>query len=238
MASITFYAGDGHTIEHTQGSGLGFFSGAFGSSVEVGAFQGATFITDSTGTIQGPSIDNIKYINSQSGVPAAGAPDGTGLKYLPNYRASLNIRFTHSASVQTQNVRMRIFDRSNIDYPATGVTTRVAELIHPSNSMTVEGSGDGFWWGDSAHDGTDAFPSMQGGANPDVRLGSAAYTVGGTGIIVPLSDSPGASGEHAHRGSGSTYSDETHDWFLAMSASPDSVGSKTSYGLYVSLEYL
>jgi hypothetical protein len=29
-----------------------------------------------------------------------------------------------------------------------------------------------------------------------------------------------------------------HDWFIAMSASPDSIGSKTDFGLYFTLEYL
>ena len=29
-----------------------------------------------------------------------------------------------------------------------------------------------------------------------------------------------------------------HDWYLAISASPDSIGSKTQYGLYFTLEYL
>ena len=238
MATIAFYAGEGHTIEYTQGSGLGFFSGAFGSSVEVGAFQGATFITDSSGATQGPSVDNIKYLNSHSGVPSTGAPDGTGLKYIPNHRASLNVRFTHADSVKTQNVRMRIFDRENSDYPASGVTTRVAELIHPNNILTVLGSGDEIWWGDAAHDGTDIFAGMTGSPNRDVRLGASSYTVGGTGIIVPLADAPGTSGEHAGTGSGSIYTDTQHDWFLALSASPDSIGSKSKYGLYISLEYL
>jgi hypothetical protein len=237
MATIAFYAGDGHTIEHTQGSGLGFFSGTFGSSVEVGAFQGATFITDSTGSTQGPTVDNIKYLNSHSGI-VTGAPDGTGLKYIPNYRAPLNIRFTHASAVKTQNVRLRVFDRGNADYPASGVSTRIAELIHPNNTLTVQGSGDVIWWGDAAHDGTDVHDGMTGGANQDVRLGASAYTVGGTGIIVPLSDSPATSGEHCGTGSGSVITDTQHDWFLAISASPDSIGSKTSYGLYVSLEYL
>jgi len=29
-----------------------------------------------------------------------------------------------------------------------------------------------------------------------------------------------------------------HDWYVALSASPDSIGSKTQYGLYFTLEYL
>ena len=29
-----------------------------------------------------------------------------------------------------------------------------------------------------------------------------------------------------------------HDWYVALSASPESIGSKTDFGLYFTLEYL
>jgi len=29
-----------------------------------------------------------------------------------------------------------------------------------------------------------------------------------------------------------------HDWYVGLSASPDSIGSKTDFGLYFTLEYL
>ncbi|MFQ3675224.1 MAG: hypothetical protein SNJ64_01610 [Endomicrobiia bacterium] len=58
---------------------------------------------------------------------------------------------------------------------------------------------------------------------------------GGSGSVLSLITSPGTSGL---RPSGTGTTDTRHDWFLAISASPDSVGSKTQFGLYVSLEYL
>jgi len=37
---------------------------------------------------------------------------------------------------------------------------------------------------------------------------------------------------------GALHQAERHDWYVALSASPDSIGSKTQYGLYFTLEYL
>jgi hypothetical protein len=52
---------------------------------------------------------------------------------------------------------------------------------------------------------------------------------------MPLIASPGTSGLSP---SGADTVDVQHDWYVAISGSPDSIGSKTQYGLYVSLEYL
>ena len=37
---------------------------------------------------------------------------------------------------------------------------------------------------------------------------------------------------------GTAHDSTRHDWYDALSASPDSIGSKTNYGLYFTLEYL
>ena len=238
MATLSFFAGEGSTVSNLSGSGLGFYGNSFGDSVAVGAYQATTFITNADGTSQGSAGDNVKYQNDASGIISS-ALNGTGLKFIPNQKASVNVRFTQATVVKTQNARLRIFDRTNADYSASGVTTKVAELIHTSTLLTVEGSGDEFWWGSQLHDGTDSQTGpFQGSPNPDVRLPAASYTVGGSGVIVPLSDSPGASGDLAGNGAGSTKAATQHDWYVAISASPDSIGSKEKYGLYVSLEYL
>ena len=62
--------------------------------------------------------------------------------------------------------------------------------------------------------------------------------VGGSGIYVPLAKSPGPSGQYAGNGSANTGQYYQHDWYVGVTASPDSIGSKTQYGLYVELEYL
>ena len=60
MASINFYAG-GTSINNLSGSGLGFFGGSFGQSVQLNTFQSTTFITDGNGTTNGGTSNNCKY---------------------------------------------------------------------------------------------------------------------------------------------------------------------------------
>ena len=158
--------------------------------------------------------------------------------YIPNEKATLNIRFSNDSAVRTQNCKLRIFDRVNKDHPASGVITRVCELLHPSNSYSIEGSGDSTWFGSSTHTGSDAQGTYNASANPSSRLPAGTNTVGGSGVFVPLAQSPGPSGLYAGNGSANTGQYYQHDWYVGITASPDSIGSKTQYGLYVELEYL
>ena len=237
MASIDFYGGTSHSNQLLSGSGIGFYGGSFGQSVELNQWQDTTFITSSDGTVQGPSCNNIKYSTDTLAFAPSIVP-ATGLKYIPNEKASLNIRFTHSSTVRVQNPYLYVYDRINTNNPASGVLTRVVELLHESALFTVEGSGDDKWWGSSTHTGSDAKGTFPGSPNQSERLATGTNTVGGSGIYVPLANSPGPTGSWSGDGSASTYSATQHDWYIALSASPDSIGSKTQYGLYVSLEYL
>jgi len=138
------------------------------------------------------------------------------LRQIPNNLATLNVRFTHSSAVKTQNCVFHIFDRSSVNNPASGVTARCAQIIHPDTVQNNNGSGDVTWVGITT--------------NP--QTGSA--TVGGSGITLSLVASPGTSG---FRPNGADTSDTQHDWYVAISASPDSVGSKLFAG-YALCEYL
>lgn len=213
MAQIDFYVNTaGFTFNlNTGGSGLGFFGASgFGSSVPVGAYQGTTFVTNGTGTIQGAQGHNVKWANAGSGIIDS-ASSGIGLTAIPNYQSSLNIRFTNGSPVQAQNAELRIYDRSSINSPAVGVTTKVAEIIHPAETQGPGGSGDSQW-----------------------------ITPGGSSTVVNFAACPGASGFYAGNGVSviSSRPDTRHDWFAVISASPDSIGNKTSYALYFALEYL
>lgn len=64
---------------------------------------------------------------------------------------------------------------------------------------------------------------------------STWISASGDAVTVPLIDSPGLSGI---RPNGSSTSGIQHDWYAALSAQPTSIGSKTQFGLFVSLEYL
>jgi hypothetical protein len=138
---------------------------------------------------------------------------------------SLGIEFGHTSAVNVQNCQLRVYDRSNVNYPASGVNTKVAEIVNHGGgtfssqgadnglNSDAQGSGDLWWWGEpwpseyitggknyytnsvgaTFRNGTDTDTRTNG----DSRLASAAVagsydTVGGTGIIVPLLDSPGS----------------------------------------------
>lgn len=208
-AVISFLAGESFTIQDLAGSGLGFFGDAgWGASVRVGEWQGRTYITNGAGTTQGPEVDNVKYANAGSGIIGQ-TGSGIALTAIPNHQATLNIRFNYDTAVQVQNAKLRIYDRNDPDKPASGVTTKVAELIHPATTQTNNGSGDTTW-----------------------------QTPGGSGSVLTLAPSPGVSGLYAGNGNDGGWRDTQHDWYVVMSASPDAIGAKTNYGAYVSLEFL
>lgn len=203
--AINFLAGPGFTIQDLSGSGLGFFgAGGFGASVQVGFWQGRTFITNGTGTTQGPEVNNVQYMNSASGILGQ-AGSGTHLLNIPNYQSTLNIRGLFDTAVKTQNVQLRLFDRTNPANAPSGVTTAVAEIIHPDTTQVTLGSGSPAWLFPAGND------------------------------YMALTPSPGVSGL---RPNGANTTDTQHDWYVALSASPNSIGSKQLYGLYVSMEFL
>ena len=216
-ATLAFYAKGDSFSTALSGSGLGFYGASFGSSVEVNSYQTTTYVTDANGTIEGPLADNIKYMfnglsvgNPGSGLVSSGPM--LPLQSIPNQLATLNVRFTNDTVVKTQNVNLLIYDRTSTSDNATGVTTKVAELIHVNTTNDASGSGDHSW---------------------HTASGSA-----GIPASIPLAQSPATSGIYAGNGTTSVATDSRHDWYVALSASPDSIGSKTEYGLYVSLEYL
>ena len=211
MANISFYTGANgyHQINNLSGSGLGFFGeGGFGTSVEVGEWQKITCVTDGNGINNGGSVENTTYVHSESGInPEISTTVPINILGIPNRLATLNIRFEHDSEVKLQNSKLRIFDRSNINNPAIGVTTKVAQIIHTAHVHSVnDGLGDSSW-----------------------------NTPAGSSVIMDLNGSPGVSGLQE---TSTTHTDTRHDYYTILSASPDSIGAKTLYGLYVELEYL
>lgn len=320
MASISFEVLDNSNPGIGSGisaSGLGFYgSGGFGTSVPLLNYQGKTFVTSSDGTNQGPEARNVQYTTVSGCTISA----GTGLlSKINSSEATLVVNFDHTASVKVQNAQLRIYDRDNIDNPATGVITKIAEIANfgggtisystwvgnnGNDILTTVGSGDAFWWGapwPNTHcytpfQGTTAnrpyyqnsvgvkfynFTDVQDAANsgnPHPSLSGLSspgkQTVGGSGLIVPLLDSPGSGGRGLasplHTGApkycqyinatsqgtllganrtfdsgsllasmyGGTGADTRHTWRIAISSAPLSIGSKTQFGMYISLEYL
>ena len=222
--------GSAATEETLSGSGLGFFGLSAGSSVQIGSHQDTTFVSNGDGSTTTTRANNIKFVantypSGQCTVGAAGGGDySVGLSGVKSTAATLGVRFGHDTAVKTQNCQLRIYDRSNINYPASGVNTKVAEIVNFNGSTfsgqgssgassDVVGSGDVFWWGEpwpsdlinGANNyyqnslGTKFYNGLDTDSvvNGDSRIGNGVATgddetVGGTGIIVPLLDSPGS----------------------------------------------
>ena len=238
MAEITFQTNMAATsiapaASYTlSGSGLGFFGTTAGSSVQIGSYQDTTYISNADGSVTKGAANNTKYVASTypSGM-AYVAEDGSanyymGLSGVKSHACTLGIQFGHTTAVKTQNVQLRIYDRTNINNPASGVNTKVAELVNFGGAAynnqdsdtgagvgsAFVGSGDSLWWGEPWPDemvannyyknsvgttfknGLDTVAELTN-VNGDVRLGQVTgdrETVGGSGVVVPLLDSPGS----------------------------------------------
>lgn len=254
MATITFHANNNDIypsnpsnppdlINHNSGSGLGFFGGGFGISVPVNNYQTTTFVTNANGTASGVRCSNLKYNDTvafpNSGVQIQGSTVVTGTSGTPNIAAPLNIRFEHDEAVRVQNCKLRIFDRSDIANHASGVTTKVYEVRHPH---PVEGVDFGANKGPLRHRGVAG------------EHGWVQFADGFSMTDMVLTPGPGPSGLNTSAdeilatgdgtytnwisNSGEACRSLRHDWYIGLSASPDSIGSKTDFGLYFTLEYL
>jgi hypothetical protein len=211
-AAIDFYAGQGGgTWVDLNSSGLGFFGASFGTSVQVGEYQDSTYISASDGSAPaGPEATNCKYDTVTSGVIIDGAAAIVPSAVVIN-SGTLNIRFTFDSAVKTQNCELRIFDRVSITNGAEGVTTQVLQVCNGGSGVSSSGTA----LAPASHPGWVA-PS-------------------GSGVTVPLLSSAGSGGLSP---SGTDTQDTRHDWYVCLSASPLSIGSKEAFGLYVQLEYL
>jgi hypothetical protein len=211
-AAINFYAGQGGgTFTSLNSSGLGFFGASFGTSVQVGEYQDSTYISASDGSAPaGPQATNCKYDTVTSGVIING--DGAVVPSAVAINSgTMNVRFTFDTAVKTQNCELRIFDRTTIANGATGVVTRVCQLSNGGSGVTSSGT-------------SEAPASHTGWIAPS-----------GSGTTMALLYGAGSGGLSP---SGTDTQDTRHDWYLCLSASPNSIGSKEAFGLYVQLEYL
>lgn len=208
MATIQFLTATpaNFPINNLAGSGLGFMGASFGSSVAVGSFQTTTWVTDANGTIAGPQCNNITWAHPSSG--AINGAAAINLLDIPSYLATLNVRFTHSSAIKTQNEQVRIYDRTSISNDPSGVLCKVAQIAHASFSQSGSlGSGDSSW-----------------------------KTPTGSSVVMNLVFSnPQTSGL---RLGGPAGTDTQHDFYFSISESPSSIGSKNLQGMYFQLEYL
>jgi len=213
-AEVLFFVGDGQTIQNLNGSGLGFFgTGGFGFSVQVSSYQDRTFITNGAGTIEGFEVDNNKFLD---GGAFGSEPNVSGVTLLGS---GLLLRQVPNY-LSTLNIRFT--------NDSTAVTTQnVVLFIHDRVAKANPPSGVKCQVAEIIHIGQD---------NEFVGSGDTVWIrASGDGATVPLVDSPGISGFSP---SGPSTSEDRHDWFVVVSPTPESIGSKTQFGLFVELEFL
>lgn len=228
-------------------SGLGFWGpNGVGTSVPVDKFQDFTSIVGGSPNFTATgTFNNVKCVSTGTGgtliiahfadqTSSLGQPSptatgsglisnntpslGTGmaLTSIPNRASSLNIRFLHTSGVKVENCKAYIYDgKSGATGQPSGVTAVLAQIIHTGvtpSTTTPLGSGQKHW---NIYGG-----NITGRANAN---------------SIALANSPHTSGLKATDVTQST--GLRHDWFMAISAQPDSVGPKSDFALWVELEY-
>ncbi len=164
MAQIDMHIAE-TDVKIDTGEALGFFGpDGFADPLSLGEFNGRTFVTNPSGSTSFEECDNCKRV-STSGVVIGQTGPGINLVNLPNYLATINLRFTHPQSVLIQNARLIAFDGTDITNSPSGIDVYGAEIIHTSRFQTNTGTGDSLW------------TKMQG-----------------SGVQLNLVDSPGTSG--------------------------------------------
>jgi len=233
MADLKFYAnnvsiaatGEPDLIAHSVGSGLGMYGAGFAISIPVGEKQDTTYVTNANGTASGLKLNNTKYM-SISGVSQNGGSEIDN-EAMPNYYAPLNVRFTHTSAVRVQAAKARVFDRNDITQHASGVTTLLYEVRHPGGTAAT---GDALAHRGESNHGWQEYDSNE--AMFDVTLTSSPGISGTNGVASDSAKTNVATTE------GSAHESLRHDWYMGLSISPDSIGSKTDVALYVTCEYL
>ncbi len=144
MSEIDMYIAE-TDIKIDTGEALGFFGPAgFGDPLSLGEFNGRTFATTPNGATEYEECDNCRRISS-SEVVIGQTGDGINILNLPNYLATVNIRFTHPQAVLVQNARLIAFDGTDVSNAPTGLSVYGAEIIHTSRLQTASGTGDTSW---------------------------------------------------------------------------------------------
>ncbi len=208
MADMNLYVGEDQIVP--TGSGIGFYGdSSFGAAISVGSYNGRTFAVNPSGTVRGFEANNNKFINT-SGVIYGQTGSGIALLRLPNTLATLNLRFSNLANVNTQSVKFYVYDGSstggipNKNNDPSGLTSFCAEIRNNDDTQSLNGLGDPSW-----------------------------IDIHGS-VFLDLIDSPGTSGL---RPNGGFTVDGRHDWYIAMSVTPNEFGNKF-FGILIETEFL
>jgi hypothetical protein len=216
-AAITFFAGLGQVDQYqfgheTPASGLGFYGTSFGNSVQVDYWQQSTFITNAGGSTEGQQANNVtrdELNDANNPTATSGSINGANAIFIR--------RMPNNSG--TLNLRFTYDSAVNVQNAKAYIYDRLVKTNNPSGVTCAIAELVHPW--DSV-----AIVSTSGSAT------WTEITDTGTNYI-SLTNSPGESGLVP-----GLLADTQHDWYLILAASPDSIGSKTQFGLYFELEYL
>lgn len=140
-AEVKFYTHmtTGALEEIPSVSGLGFYGATFGSSLGVGNHPTTTWITNAAGSIQGPQVNNTKFLTTTTtSINGAGSVD---VRDLPNYLTPLKIHFTDSVSRSIQNAFLYGYDRTTKANQPSNVALYCIDVKHPNTGQLVGNRG-------------------------------------------------------------------------------------------------
>lgn len=182
--SVTFNIPQGASLSN---SGIGFFgSGSFGQSVAVSEYAGSAYATNSAGSLQGPQLNNFKYVTANSGL--LNGSTLLNLRSLPNFQSTFEIRVTSDDSISVQNARLYVTERASSTGVAAGVVTQVAEIHHTGVSQSADGVGNVAW---TSAIGSGTYLSL--GNSPGISGLSSGAALGHSWYIA-MSQSPSSVG--------------------------------------------
>lgn len=188
------------------------------SSSGLGFFDGGFGVSIVVG-----GFNSRMFITSPNGTVEG--PETDNVKYVSSGSAILGQSGSPVALTQIPNDAATL----NIRFTnTTAVKTRNAEVrIYDRDDIDNSPSGVICYGAEIIHTGI---------TQTNNGSGDSVWTqLYGSGSTLAMVDSPGTSGASP---SGIDTTDTRHDWYLALSASPQSVGSKTDFGLYFSVEYI
>ena len=167
--------------------------------------------TDLTAPIMvGQFQDGTHLGNGDPGADQCGANHANNVKYVDGTHFILNggaSEILNDTNLLADECTMRIHFNHTSAVVVSGVSFYCFDGVTPTNPAT----------------GMDVYAFEQGQGNTAwTLLNDASGAVGGSGDALALADSASAT---------------DHYWYLALSASPESVGGKSAFDFYVSLAY-
>ena len=140
---IDLYLAEGQ-VPVATGDAVAFYGDSgFGDNIGFGEYNGRTFVSDVSGVVSRFEGDNCKFLDS-SGVIVGQVGTGIRLQELPNFLATLNIRFITDTASRAQNAFLRADSGDDISAPS-GVDVFAAEVLHTGLKQDNTGTGDTDW---------------------------------------------------------------------------------------------